>query len=318
MNQILSVNMPNDKARSKSKSQKANIRSIIIFFSVIVIVFAILAIGVGIYLSTNKSDNEVRSNLNNNNTNNNVITGSQPQISVEIDDSQSKLNIIVTHDKEISSVSYSWNDEEPTEETNIGQSNYEIQIDMLLGTNTLNIEVTDIDGVTQTFSEEYTGNGPGLMLKEAGSQIKVTAQSDAIISYISYNWDGGEEQMIQINDVRTEQYIDVIAGEHKLNVVAVDRQGNEFTQNIKTLGDNKPTLDVQADNDNFYINTQDDEGIDKITINLNDQDLDDIIVNGEKQYQTEIPLQLGENRLIITVYNINGVDNEQRVRTFKQ
>ena len=316
MNQILSVNMPNN--RTKSKPKKANIRSIIIFFCVITLIFAIIVVGVGVYLATNKSDDEVQSNVNNNNTNNNIITGSQPQINVEIDDSQSKLNIIITHDKQISSVSYRWNDGEPTQETNIGQNNYELQIDTLLGTNTLNIEVTDIDGVTQSFSEEYTGTGPGLMLEESGNQIKVTAQSDAIISYISYNWDGGEEQIIQVNDVTTEQYIDVIEGSHTLNVLAVDREGNEMTQSKTTLGDYPPTLDVQADNDNFYINAQDDEGVEKITINLNDQDLDDIILNGEKQYQTQIPLQQGENRLIITVYYTNGLNNEQRVRTFKQ
>ena len=312
MNQILSVEMPKNKARNKSN--KTNIKTIIIFFCVILIIFAI-AIGViVIFTMIDKKNNENEGTPS-------VITGTQPQVDVEIENEQ-KLNIIVTHDKQISSIVYSWNNEEPIEIKDIGQTNYELEVEIPVGENTLNISVTDINGVTkQEEPRQITGTqqseGLKLTLEPDGNNIKIIVESNSTISYISYNWDGEEEKQIQINDVKTEQIIEIPEGEHTLNVMAVDLSGAEASDSQKIIGDNKPTLTVKTDKINFFIEASDDQGLDKITINLNGQDLDEIVINGEKQYQGTIPLQDGDNRMIITVYNKNGIKNEQRVRMTK-
>jgi len=315
MNQILSVEMPKNKQNSYKSSKKADIRTVIIFFCIILILFALI-IGVVAISMLNKGEN----NQNSNQTP--VITGTQPVINVEIQ-SETTLNIIVTHDKQISSITYNWNDGEGIEEKDIGETTKEIQVEIPAGTNTLNVSVTDINGVTQTYSEQHTGktiiDGPSLVLEQQNDKIKVTAQSNVQISYISYNWDGGEEKQIQINDVKTEQLIEVPEGEHTLNVVLVDSEGQETTQSQTIKGDNKPTVNITTDSNktNLYIEASDDEGLTKMKVeNYDTKEVKEYEIN-DKQYSQAIPLQIGENKLIITIYNVNGVKNEQRVRVQK-
>ncbi|MCI9063163.1 MAG: hypothetical protein HFJ17_00935 [Clostridia bacterium] len=310
MNQILSVEMPKKNNKTKIKNNKADIKTIIIFFCVILIIFAIIAGIVGVsFLVKGSKKNEQKTN--------NVITGTKPSINVEIS-GDSTLNIVVTHDKQIAKVAYYWNSDEPIEQTNIGQTTCEIPVEIPAGTNILNVNVTDINGVTQSYAEEHTGSlGPSIILEQADNNIKVTSESDNTISYISYNWDGGEEKQLQINDVKTQQLIPVMQeGEHTLNVTAVDAQGNQTKKTQTIKGDNKPVLNIKTDKINLFIEASDDEGLTKMTVNLNGQDLDEKTIN-DKQFNTSIPLQDGENRVIITVYNINGVQNVQRVRIIK-
>ena len=138
------------------------------------IIFAIIIAIVGVFLLEKKQKEQPQ---------NTVITGTQPNINVEIQ-SDSKLNIIVTHDKEISNVSYNWNDEDPVEQINIGQSNYELEVDIPSGTNTLNISVTDINGVTQTYSNEYSGSN--IMLEQVEDKIKIIEMEEHYDYKITY------------------------------------------------------------------------------------------------------------------------------------
>lgn len=312
MNQILSVEMPKSKHKSYKSSKKADIRTIIIFFCVILILFALIIAVVAVSM-LNKGDKEQEPNQTP------IIMGTQPVINVEIQ-SEKTLNIIVTHDKQISSITYNWNDGESIEENNIGETTKEIQVEIPAGTNTLNVNVTDINGVTQSYTNQYAGSqGPSLVLKEENGKIKIIAQSNVQISYISYNWDGGEEKQIQINDVKTEQLIEVPEGEHTLNVVLVDMQGQETTQSQTIKGDNKPTLNITTDSrkTNLYIEVSDDEGLTKMTVeNYDTKEVKEYEIN-DKQYSQAVPLQTGDNKLIITIYNVNGIKNEQRVRVQK-
>ena len=313
MNQILSVEMPKNKQGSyrNKNSKKADIKTIIIFFCIIIMLFAII-MGVVAFSTMNKNEKEKAPS-------NSVITGTQPTINVEIQ-SETTLNIIVSHDKQISSIAYNWNDGEKVEETEIGETTKEIQVEIPAGTNTLNISVTDINGVTQTYSNQYTGiQGPSIVLEQQDSQVKLIVQSDNTISYISYNWDGGEEKQIQVNDVKTEQLIDVLEGEHTLNIVVVDTEGQEATKSQTIKGDNKPTLNITTDANktSLFINASDDEGLTKMTVEVYGTGETKEYEINNTQYNETIPLQTGENKLIITVYNVNGIKNEQRVRVVK-
>lgn len=299
MNQILSVEM------SKDKPKKSNIKSIIIFFSIVLIIFAIIIAIVGVFLLEKKQKEQPQ---------NTVITGTQPNINVEIQ-SDSKLNIIVTHDKEISNVSYNWNDEDPVEQINIGQSNYELEVDIPSGTNTLNISVTDINGVTQTYSNEYSGSN--IMLEQVEDKIKITVQDEKTIAYLSYSWDDDQNKQLTINNTKAEQLIDAVEGEHTLKIIVEYADGTKTTKTQLIKGDLKPEIKVTTDRINFIINASDDEGLTKMTMNLNGNDLDEIIINNEKNYTTSVPLQDGENKLIVTVYNVNDVSNVQRIRWIK-
>ena len=314
MNQILSVEMPKSKPGSyrNRNSNKADIKTVIVFFCIILILFALIIAVVGVSLMNKKEENVI--------DNTTVITGTQPTINVELT-SETTLNIIVSHDKQISSISYSWNDEEAVVINDIGENNKEIQIEKPAGTNTLNINVTDINGVTQTYSEQHdapvTVDGPSLVLEYENGKIKVTAQSNVQIAYISYNWDGGEEKQIEVNDVKTEQYIEVPEGEHTLNVVLVDVEGGETTDTKKMIGDYKPTLNISTDKKSLFIEATDDEGLTKLTVQVyNTDEIQEFEIN-DKQFNKTLPLKYQDNKLIITLYNINGLKNEKRVRIVK-
>ena len=307
MNQILSVEMPQNK--QKSYKNKANIKSVIIFFCIILIIFALVAAIIGVYTMTNKEKEPDESNL--------VITGTEPKINVEIK-SETTLNIIVSHDKQISSIAYGWNDEGKIEEKDIGETNKEIEVEIPVGTNTLNVIAIDINGEKGIYSREYTGTqGPSFVLKEEEGKIKVTAQSDVEIAYISYHWDDGEEKQIQINDVKTEQLLEVPEGEHTLYIVLVDKNGGEHQDKKTIKGDNKPTLNITTDKVNLFVEASDYEGLTKMTVEVYGTGQTKEIEINDKQFNTEIPLQNGDNKLIITVYNVNGIKNEQRVRVVK-
>ena len=310
MNQILSVEMPKSKQSSyrNKSSKKADIRTIIIFFCVILILFSVIII---ITMCSMKEKKQTSDNQ--------VIAGTQPTINVEIK-SETTLNIIVSHDKQISSISYNWNDEEAIEEKDIGETSKEIQVEIPTGKNTLNVNVTDINGVKQTYSNQYTGTqGPSIILSQEENKVKLTVQSDNTISYISYNWDGGEEKQIQINDVKTEQLIDILEGEHKLNIVVVDINGGEATESKVIKGDNKPTIKITSDANKtkLYIVASDDEGLTKMTIQNYDTKKEKKYEINDKQYNEEIPLQSEDKKLIITIYNVNGIKNEQRIMISK-
>ena len=310
MNQILSVEMPKNKQKSYKNSKKADIRTIIIFFCIILILFALI-IGVVAISTINKEEPQPSQEP--------VIAGTQPIVNVEIQ-SETTLNIIVSHDKQISSITYNWNDGESIEEKDIGETTKEIQVDIPAGTNTLNVSVTDINGVTQNYTNQYTGiQGPSIILEQEENQVKLTVQSNNTISYISYNWDGGEEKQIQVNDVKTEQLIEILEGEHTLNIVVVDVEGGEATKSQTIKGDNKPTLNITTDVNKtaLFIEASDDEGLTKMTVeNYDTKEVKEYEIN-DKQYSGTVQLQTGDNKLIITVYNINDIKNEQRVRVQK-
>lgn len=314
MNQILSVEMPkNNKSRNRSTSNKANIKTVIIFFCIILILFAIIIGGVGIYSLTNKKT-EVTEKPNENGK----ISGTQAKIDVEVE-SESKINIVITHDKQISKIEYNWNGQDTQEISDVGETTYEIPLEVPTGTNTLNVTVTDVNGVkTQMTPKEYTNGTTDAGVKltiTLENPIKIKVESNVNISTISYNWDGGEEKQIQINATTTEQTIEVLEGKHTLNVVAVDVEGKEAKDSVTTFGDNKPELKLSVDSGKLVIDAKDDQGIDRITVNINGKQREAKINN--KEFKGDIPLDNGENKIIVTVYNTNGVQNMQKVRVVK-
>lgn len=117
MNQILSVEMPKRKSGYyKRNSNKADIKTIIIFFTIILILFAAIIIAVGLSIKNKKNEpNQQQPNQNP------VIIDLQPKINFELGDTI--VNIIVTHDKPISYIAYDWNGGEKNEWTESSRRN---------------------------------------------------------------------------------------------------------------------------------------------------------------------------------------------------
>ena len=134
-----------------------------------------------------------------------------------------------------------------------------------------------------------------------------------------YYWDENEQdaKKFTVNDVKTETLIDVEEGIHTLNLVAQDINGVKSTKTQKVIGDNKPELNVQTDGKTFTITGSDDEELSKIEITLNSDETKTEEIN-QKTYKGSVDLVDGENKLIVTIYNKNGLSKTAKVRYVKE
>ena len=143
---------------------------------------------------------------------------------------------------------------------------------------------------------------------------------------MTYRWDDGEEQTIEINDTSIEEEIEAIKGLHTLTVIVVDENNNTDTKVQRINGVSKPKLEIDFDDEikHFVIKTSDDEKLSKIEIRLNQDENQKYEINledmdlKELEYTLPMELQMGDNVLEVTVYNSNGVTEYRGVRFIKQ
>ena len=141
---------------------------------------------------------------------------------------------------------------------------------------------------------------------------------------MTYRWDDGEETKIDINDTKIEQEIDAVKGLHTLTVIVVDTNNNTETKVQKINGVEKPKLEIDVDEDkkHYVITTQDDTGLQKIEIRLNQDDSQKFLINieGKTEYNCTLPMELqqGDNLIEVTVYNTNGVTEYRAGKFVKQ
>lgn len=309
MNQILSVenndnnnnysNYGNNNYNNYKGGKKIEIKIIIVFFCIVLIVFGVFIIGNGINAIYNNPIDEQASMTEKEKT-----TASSPEISIEVV-SDIERNIIITHDKEIKTVKYYWNNEAATEIAGNGKNKFEIKnIEVPPGTNTLNVIVTDFEGKEETYSKEQTSKErPWIKMTKEENAIKVVIESKTSnIAYITYFWDDKEPKKYVINDKKTQSTLEPKdEGEHVLTMKAVDDEGNEAVKVQKIIIVKAPELKVTTDGQNFIIRASDDEELTKMIINHNgNESAEEINTN---KYETKIQALDGENRLIVTVYN---------------
>ena len=170
MNQILSTGMPNNGKNKKNKNKTKNnyqgpadVRSVTKFFVVILMFFGIFMIGTasyGLYRNSNEG-----------------VISAIPTITVEEQD-ESTLLLTVIGENDISQIVYYWNDGEQNTINGNNRKYIEQEISIPSGSNILNIEVTDINGGRNTYSEQY----------ELDSNIEIEASSTGNIT-INYEGD---------------------------------------------------------------------------------------------------------------------------------
>lgn len=326
MNQILSVNNNDDNnsnnndfkynyKNTNGTGKKLEVRVVVIIFCVILIVFGCFIMGNGWYSLKSNSDQEV--SRNNNNTQNNDIQ--EPDVSIQVV-SDIKINLIITHNKVISQVNYQWNNEEVEERTGNGTKNIEISnIEVPPGDNKLKITVIDEDGNEKTFEKEKSSpERPWIRLSSEQNAIRVKIESKTSnIAYVSYFWDNDEPKKYTINAPNTQSTLEIKeAGDHILTITAVDDKGNEATKVQKVIGVKAPEVKVTTDGENFIIRASDEDEIDKVVINLNGQVTEK--ATNQKQYEEKVKAENGENRIIVTVYNKNGITKTSKIKWTKE
>ena len=303
MNQILATSNSSSKNR-----QPAKIETVIMFFVIALIVFGIFMVGTGSYAIYKENADK-------------LLKPTKPQIEEERK-SEDSILLRVRHDKAIDTIEYGWNENELETIDHNGRKYIEQEIKIPGGINTLFVRVVDINGQEISSQKQYETEDI-IKCEIVGSKLKISAETEQEITYMTYRWDEGEEQKIDINNTKVEQEIDVPKGEHNITIVLVDVNNNSITKETKVKGVLKPTIKLAVDDVNnpqkFVIKVSDEDEIDAITFIINEDENKKYIIRGEgrKEIEFTFDLEEGENRIIVTAYNKDGVTEEAKGRAVK-
>lgn len=307
MNQILSVEMPNGKKRKN----KSSIKSIVIVFALILIIFGIGIASTGVYAHYKRKTDNSKNNIK-------VSSSTKPIITIERTDANS-INIVVTHDKEITMLKYTINEEEKQIKGD-GKNKIQIEEKLPSGNSTIKVTAQDVNGISASYESKFEAEDkPEITLKQVENKIQVNVESKTNIATVSYYWDEDEQNATteNINDIKAEKIIDVLEGTHTLCVKAIDENGTESIKKQKLIGDTKPKLEIGTDGNAFIILAEDDEELSKIEIKFNSNEpiIEEI---NNKEYHKEIELTNGVNKLTVKVYNKNGLSETSKVKYTKE
>ena len=299
MNQILYTNTP-------KKGGTLEIKTVLKIFAIACIIFGLILVGQASYAMITKKGEESQS---------------EPLISVA--QSEDILNISIKHDKLIDKIIYSWNNGEEVVLQGKGRKEINEKILIPVGTNTLVLKVTDINGKTATYSEMYElqqGDTikPEIELLVESSKVKIVAKDETALSYMSYYWNNEDETKIEAREESPKQIedkIDILKGENTLTIIAVDKAGNETVKEQVFKGVKKPKIELLREGNELIVNVTDEEGVQKIEYTLNGQFYTTDPENtgtalNMKEVQFRQPLSAGENKITIKAYNISGLQEE--------
>lgn len=298
MNQILITGEEINNKETKKEKKLVEINKIVIFFALCIIILGGCIVFAGIYSKIK--------------TNQTVEANTKPIVQIEKNDNNNTVDIKIEHIKGIKEIKYKWNNEEETIINGNNKTNIFQQIELRGGKNTLTVTVVDENNQTVSYQKEYTvGNIPEIELNAVSNGISIKITCEDIIENIKYSWDNEDEQVINVNNTVYEGIVNAPKGQHTLYIVATTTEGIKTTKSQLVVGDTEPTLNIRADIINgklsFVIDAEDDEQITKVEIMLNEGETQVINVNA-KTYHNEIEMTDGIiNKLMVTVYNINGL-----------
>ena len=306
MNQILITGEEIVSEKKQKKEKKVlPVNGIVTFFAICIIILGICIISGSVYAK--------------NKINETVLENTKPQIEINRNDENNTIEINVKHIRGIRQISYRWNEDEETVIDGKNSKNILEIIDLIGGENKLTVKVTEENGQTTEYNKKYiVGNIPAIKLEAVSNGVQLKTTSEAKIDYISYNWDDGEEQIIEVGEKTYEGIINAPTGKHKLTIKVVDVNKMETKKEQDVVGDTEPTLKIKPDYVDgkvaFIINAEDDEKIIKVEIIHNGGEKETIHID-EKTYHNNLVMTTGEtNTLIVTVTNINGLTKTSRVK----
>ena len=312
MNQILATN-PEPKNKKKSGVlAPTDVTKIVKVFAIIMLLFGIFVIATSsysLYLGEKESKNQEQ-------------LMNKPVISVEnASDEENTVLLKVTSNIGIQQVVYQWNDGRTNTLVGDGKQYFEQKIRIPNGTNVLNITVTDTLGQESTYSKKYELNSNINLEATDEGKIKITYEGDKQISYMTYRWDDQEEISVDVNDVRIDYEIDTLRGNHTLTVIVVDVDNNTETKVQEISGVSIPGIEITFNNEErtaYVVKVTDDVELKEVIITL---DEDENKRYGQKisgkEFQFEIQLKEGDNKMKVEVYNSDGQKAEKMVKYTK-
>ena len=278
MNQILATSNPTSKkSKMKRNSGPADIKTVVKVFAVAMLVFGVFMIGTGSYAIY--KDNEA---------NHSEIT--KPVITESLNEDSTAVVLTVTHDKTIDRIEYSWNDGEVQTITGNGRRYIEQEIEIPGGTNKLNVRAIDTLGQEISTQREFTAKEIINLTISENQKLKITAENETEISYMTYRWDEEEETTIDINSTTVDEEIDIPMGEHNLTVILVDVNNETITKEQKVKGVTKPTISIGVDDAQEYylITISDDTGLERVEFTIRGEQKTIEVENGETELKYKL------------------------------
>lgn len=237
MNQILTTKMTKPKSTT-------NIKSVKIFFAISIIIFGIFLVTSGsfaVYKSLNSNSNpgKLESQVIDNQNETNTVGGYTPveteesEINIELETKDTSVLVKVNGNKEISFVTYKWDDEEETRE-NIGGMVGEITIEIPSAEHTLTVTAVDIENNSSTKTIQVKGvTRPKVEAKLEGSYIIITASDEIGLEKIEYFLNGQGYRYIA-NGIKEWEYKQQLAeGENTIEITAFNTEGYTEQFNAK-------------------------------------------------------------------------------------
>lgn len=316
MNQILSVEMEKKNKTKTTGGSAIEIRKIVRFFAIVLLIFGMCLIGSASY-SIYKGTQE---------DNTPVLTSPTIQI---VDLSETEIRLQIEAGVNIAKITYSWDDEEEIEIECIGKKKVDQTIIKPSGKSKLHVYAKDINGKEVEQRKTYgniseQNSNIQINIGKEGNKIKITAESEVELAYMTYRWDEEDEERVEINDTQVEKIIDVPSGDHTLTVVVVDIDNKTKTEEQQVKGITKPIIELKPGDGSNYIlvDVSAEDGVSKIEYTINEEevrttDLSDKSIEERKQYTDKYELIEGENRIKIVVYSENGATEEVKLRLEK-
>lgn len=302
MNQILYTQ------KNKKNGNKIQVKNVVIFFVIAIIIFGLAFIAQGTYavITAKKQQQEEEKKI--------------PNITLQRNDEE--LEFIVENEKPIYTIAYNWNGGEETKIDAEATTKFQTTIDLPIGTNTLNITVTDVNQRQYNYQKEYVVEGVGKPEVELSvtnqNQIKIIAKDSYGLQSIIYTWNNGEEKIVKPtsdDDTLIEALIDIPLGQNTLNVVATNYSNLQTTKTLDVKGVRKPKVTITKEGNGLHIKVEDEQGIKEInyTLNGNRYTINSAYF-GTKNKVVEYtqPLEQGENTIILEAYNINDEVTEYK------
>lgn len=307
MNQILDYN-PNKSSGGKPSGSDMVVR----VFAVFTAIFAVCLIIAGIYGVTKNKKTAVEAPV-------------APTEAVIITEKQeTTVKILVSHDKAIEKLIYSWDSGKENNVKGTGEASMEADVPLLAGTHTLTVKVTDIDGVEATYQEEFTsetGEDKIYPVIDIGvteqKKLKITATDETSIDFVTYRWNDEDEVKIEVSendDKKIEFEIEILKGRNDLLIVAVDKNNNSTTETKTFTGVTKPdiTITIGADKKSGEVKCFHENGIKAITLKINDMDYN-VEISEQSPTEVSFPLPelgLGTNKIIVTATSVDDTVTE--------
>lgn len=283
----------------------ASIKSIVRFFAISIIILGVIFIGEGSYAL-----------YENDKSNRQVIDNTVPEITFEQEGNNAIVK--VTHNKGISRVKYRWNDNLETIVSGNDENTVILDnISISAGVNTLHVTAIDINGKSTDNSFEYAYDGICIELSVIDSTyLKITASDVTGLSNITYKWNSNEPVVAYANTENPniiEQVTEIPTGLNTLSITAVNSSNKTLTKTQDVKGIHPPVIKLYIQGDQLIVDVTDEEGIAKISQQINVEEEKVKEFNGDKHVRYTYAINPEEDILVtITATDIEGVS-----RTFK-